>query len=480
MSMIREYIQNAVDSIDEADSEKLYEDKPAKISLTLNHNERSMLIKDNGKGISKERFERCMLSIGASQKTETDARGFRGVGRFAGLSYCRELIFRSSVKGEEIVSEIKWDGQKFKKLVNDRSYIGDLSEFLQEIVEVSYDDTAGVDEHFFEVVLRGVVRYKNDRLLNEEEIYNYLAQHAPVPFHPDFALSSRIEDFLKEKGVYSTYDISLKHDSEVRKVFRPYKNQFVLSDSLTDEFSDIEFVEIEGMHGGLAAVGWILHHSYFGVIPERELIRGIRLREGNIQIGKSNILAEIFPEPRFNSWSIGELHIVNRELVPAGRRDDFEVNTKYTDFLNKVSTYGKALAKICRQKSYVRNILKIFKSEENRIRTNLDVIGQGVVSKSFVKELNKAISVSFDKMLKLARSGVFSKDQQEELISRIQILSNSSNSIEIGAGDADSLEKFPPQKRNIYKNVFSLIYECSPNRVVAQGLIDKLLIRLNA
>jgi len=36
MSMIREYIQNAVDSIDEADSEKLYEDKPAKISLTLN------------------------------------------------------------------------------------------------------------------------------------------------------------------------------------------------------------------------------------------------------------------------------------------------------------------------------------------------------------------------------------------------------------------------------------------------------------
>ena len=480
MAMIREYVQNAVDSIDEATLKKKYKEIPAEIEFILDDTERSMVIRDNGIGVGKEQFERCMLSIGASQKIETNARGFRGVGRFAGLSYCRELIFRSSTAGEKTVSEIMWDGQKFKKLVNDRSYQGELSEFLKEIAEVSFDESAKITEHYFEVELRGVVRYKNDMLLNEEEIYSYLAQNAPVPFHPDFQFASQIESFLIEKGEYSAYDIFIKHGTESRKVFRPYRDEFSLSDSVTDKFHEIEFVEIEGMHGGLAAVGWILHHSYLGVIPQSELIRGIRLREGNIQIGTSSILSDIFPEPRFNSWSVGELHIMNRELVPTGRRDDFEVNARYADFMNRVATYGKALAKICRQKSIIRNRLKLFQIEENLVRTNLDVLGQGAISKSFVKELNKAVLVSLDKMSKLAQSEVLTEGQKEELSLRIKKLSGSISSIESKAGDTDPLEKFSPQKRNIYKNIFSLVYECSPNRVVAQGLIDKLLVRLNA
>ena len=200
LAMIREYIQNAVDAIDEARKNRKYRSKSKspqiKLSIDRRKENRSIRITDNGIGISSAKFKQAMLSVGASQKVDTDARGFRGVGRFAGLSYCRELIFRTSAAGEKTVSEIRWNGIQFKRLVNDPNYTGDLKSFLNDITNVYSEDAAKKSDHFFEVELRGVVRYKNDKLLNEEELRDYLAQHAPVPFSPDFKYAEKIKTFL--------------------------------------------------------------------------------------------------------------------------------------------------------------------------------------------------------------------------------------------------------------------------------------------
>ncbi|CAN0504943.1 unnamed protein product, partial [Scytosiphon promiscuus] len=209
-------------------------------------------------------------------------------------------------------------------------------------------------DHLFEVELRGVIRYKNDRLLNEGELYDYLSQHAPVPFNPEFRFATEIEEFLTDKKVYSAYEIILEDCGETRTVYRPYQDAFNLSEHSQDKFQEVEYIEVEGYQGGVAAGGWMLHHKYLGLIPASELIRGLRVREGNIQIGQSDILNSAFPEPRFNSWSVGELHIVHRQLTPTGRRDEFEVNPRDADFVNRVATFGKKIAKICRQKSSIR------------------------------------------------------------------------------------------------------------------------------
>lgn len=478
MAMVREYIQNAVDAIDEASKKGKYRTKDAQIRLAIDIENRSVAVRDNGVGISAQDFERSMVSVGASQKIDTDARGFRGVGRFSGLSYCRELIFRTSFSGENTTSEIKWDGVQFKRLVADRDYKGDLKSFLNEIAEVSFEENALKTDHFFEVELRGVVRYKNDKLLNEEEIYNYLSQHAPVPFDPKFKFANEIEEYLIKEKVYSVYDIIVEDGGEERKVYRPYQNHFDLTDFTCDKFQKIEFVEIEGMHGGVAAVGWILHHNYLGVIPASQLIRGIRVREGNIQIGRSNILTDAFPEPRFNSWSVGELHIVSRQLVPTGRRDDFEVNAKYADFISKIATYGRKIAKTCRHKSSVRKKIKEFELEEERVQANKEIFGQGVVSKRFRADLDKSILVSLDKMQKVASSEMLGPKEQTKLLKKMDKIATTSNSIVAAKSDNDPLASYTGQKRQIYQNMFDLIYECSANQNVARRLIDQILVRL--
>jgi len=47
-------------------------------------------------------------------------------------------------------------------------------------------------------------------------------------------------------------------------------------------------LNIPGADGTTAAVGWILHHSYFGAFPKNSPIKGLRLRSGNMQIGEAD------------------------------------------------------------------------------------------------------------------------------------------------------------------------------------------------
>src|SRR2546425_688919 len=93
MSIYREYVQNAADAID--DLRRVSPTHQGHVTITIDTNERSVKIKDNGTGLPPKHFLQRLTSFGASIKRGTKARGFRGVGRLAGMGYCQELIFRS-------------------------------------------------------------------------------------------------------------------------------------------------------------------------------------------------------------------------------------------------------------------------------------------------------------------------------------------------------------------------------------------------
>ena len=71
--------------------------------------------------------------------------------------------------------------------------------------------------------------------------------------------------------------------------------------------------------GAPAAVGWLVHHEYDGAVPVGTGFKGVRLRVGNVQIGGHALLEGLFTEARFNSWSIGEVHVLDRRVVPNAR-----------------------------------------------------------------------------------------------------------------------------------------------------------------
>ena len=206
LSMLREYVQNAVDSIDLACAMDIIEFNEHRVDIKIDKNSRSLVIRDNGAGIKSSEFTQRMLSIGGSQKRGTSQRGFRGVGRFAALSFCRQLTFRTSAAGENTVSEVKWDGVKFKSALRDNGEDYDLGHIINQICELSLSEECDIEEHFFEVVVSGVVRLQNDKLLNGKLVYEYLSQVAPVPFANNFSFAHRINEYLNQyKNINGQY-----------------------------------------------------------------------------------------------------------------------------------------------------------------------------------------------------------------------------------------------------------------------------------
>jgi len=354
LTIYREYIQNAADAIDEAESEGLYSKglRP-RIAISVNSGDRTIKIADNGAGVPPNAFARRLTSLGASKKRRSSARGFRGVGRLCGLAYCEQLVFRSKSETAPRVWEIRFDCQRLKELLGDSEFRGDVNDVMYEIVKFDTFDDPHACRHFFEVELRRVSRVSNNILLNETAVRNYISQVAPVPFRRGFSFAGIITKHLAKYGVGKTYNVHLNNEST--RIERPFTNSFAAKQTLRDKFSQFEAFEIPGLNGGIDAVGWILHHNYYGALPQHLGIKGLRLRLGNMQIGSDNIFEAAFPEPRFNSWCVGEIHASSPRLVPNGRRDDLEQNVHQQNLLNHVLQHAKRTAKLCRAKSSQRN-----------------------------------------------------------------------------------------------------------------------------
>jgi len=357
LAIYREYIQNAADAIDDARrAGVLASGEAGAVEIEIDLEKRTAIIRDNGIGIPMDEFEKRMTSFGASAKRGTNARGFRGVGRLSGLAYCQELVFRSRSAGEALVSELRWDCRKAKTLLRSADFSGDLADVVAQSVQVRRIDGKKWPQHFFEVEMRNVPRLRNDWLLNPSVIEEYLSQVAPLPFTPKFRFAHDIMGMLQPHVGLTNITLKIAGNSDA--VFRPHRDSFEVSGGV-DSFHELQPIQIPGYDGGTAAVGWILHHGYKGAVPNSNL-KGLRLRSGNIQVGTSSILEDLFTEVRFNSWCVGEIHVVDSRIIPNGRRDHYEQNVHYTNLMNQLSPIARDISARCRQSSIRRNWLRQF------------------------------------------------------------------------------------------------------------------------
>ena len=478
LAIYREFIQNSTDAIDEARELGLMRGgNNGKIQIYLSQKDRSIIIRDNGCGIQKADFERLMVSFGGSRKRGRQARGFRGVGRFSGLAFCQKLIFRTQAASENTISEIVWDGRKFRELLDDDTGPDALESVVSEVATITTYDAQRKADQFFEVELERVIRTKNDMLLNEDLIERYLGQNAPVPYSEEFLYKSQIEDFLSEHAIQPGYSIYLSSDyDDEKQIFRPYRDSFSVSESVTDSITGIQTFRLESVHDGVSAIGWIYEQDYKGVISPAKNIRGVRVRCGNIQIGDEAILAQSFPEARFNSWSMGEIHVLDQKIVPNGRRDNFEHNVHWLGVQSQFSPYAKSIAKECRRSSSERNIVKTFNSGEERAIHLLSLVNQGVLSKTKLKEQREELALTLLAMRKSTNAPILTDDVRSGLLRRYEEVELRANSlITPKTLDGDFIEELPRSKRRAFQEVFDLVYECSLNKIVAKSLLDKII-----
>jgi hypothetical protein len=349
LSIYREYVQNAADSLDEAAALRLRTPAsalPIEIKIHAAEPERSVLIRDYGVGICHASFDQTLTAIGASKKRGTASRGFRGIGRLAGLGYCQSLVMRSKHSDDPEVSCMHWDGKKLKELLRDPADLT-VQQILEQVVELSSLPPKQHPAHFFEIEMRNVIRTRTDSLMSESAVRHYLGQIAPVPFHPDFSFASEIQAFLTKHNAGAAYGLTVNGEA----VFRPYRNSYEPKAKAICFFTKLDPFEIKGLSGETDAVAWLLHGEYLGAIPERYGIEGLRLRSGNVQIGGSRLADTLFPESRFNAWTIGECHVLSKKLIPNGRRDDFEQNAHYANLCTHLTPHAKRIAKLCRDQS---------------------------------------------------------------------------------------------------------------------------------
>lgn len=478
LAMFREYVQNAADSIDAAIGRGLLKGSvPGRIEIALDRVNREVRIRDNGAGVEQRLVKRTLTSIGASAKRGATFRGFRGVGRFAGIGLAQALVFRTKASGDELVTEVRWDCRRLRELLRDSSYRGDLSEVLREVVTVSTEPHPRATEHFFEVVLERVVRVKNDILLNESEIAKYLAQVAPAPFAEGFTFRDEIEKILGEHVPACRFRISVEGASPA--LTRPYVDEFEVRKGRTDKFVSLERLEVRDEEGRLRAIGWLLHHSYLGAIPASPLVRGLRARVGDMQIGDEDIFSVIFPESRFASWVVGELHILDREILPNGRRDHFEQNAALSQLLLQLAPLGRDLARRCRQSSAERNRARKVESMLDSASDAIGVLRTGVVAPSAVsgrqREIRRLLSAVEDLLVR----GAISDDALARRVERrLRDLSRSADSLVIGEARRNVLAQCPPARRRVVEEMLDLVVACAPNSRIGASLVQGILERL--
>lgn len=474
LAIYREYIQNSADAIDEARRAGLLDSHdPGIVEIEIDFEKRAAKIRDNGTGIPKAEFETRMASFGASAKRGTTARGFRGVGRLSGLAYCQELVFRSRAAGESFVSEFRWDCRTAKALLRSADFAGDLAAVVAQSVQVRRIDGRKWPEHFFEVELRGVPRLRNDCLLNPTTLEEYLSQVAPIPFTPEFRFTDEITAMLQEH--VGLTNITLKIAGSSNLTFRPHRDIFEVSGGV-DTFQELQRIQIPGSDGGTAAIGWVLHHGYKGAVPNANL-KGLRLRSGNIQVGDGAILEHLFAETRFNSWCVGEVHVIDSRIVPNGRRDHYEQNVHFTNLINQLSPIAREISTRCRQSSIRRNCLRQFERQQDQVRRDLEIVKQGSLGAGerqlFVSQIEQAL----DSMDKALLKDVLKPDVPT-LTPVIAKLRRDLAKVDAANYRSKILARLAPAKRRAYEQVFALLYECSTDKASTKLLIDRMLARI--
>lgn len=351
LDMYREYIQNAVDSFDDAIEAGIEFSDKLRIDITINAEDRSVVIRDNGCGIKADAAISTLLDIGNSQKSNQTARGFRGIGRLAGLSYCDKLTFKTSYKDEECCTIIEFNAKLLKDLLlPGTSESVSVEDVMDRIVTIHTDKEAAY-RRYFEVSLKGV--WEEAGLTNLDSVHDYLVEHAPIYFSSSFKWGRTIEEKMRLSG-YSIpkYHIFLNKT----ELFKAYEDTFI-ADRVKRNCDLIQDVTIEAFHRGetLSAVLWYANTSFFGTIIDN-LVKGIRIRQGNILIGDKGSCSSLFKEERFNGWMIGELYILDKEIITNSRRDGFEKNAAYFELLEELKNWASSVSKKIRHLSYERSL----------------------------------------------------------------------------------------------------------------------------
>jgi len=460
LMLIREYIQNSTDAIDELEKHEVKKGYELKIEINVDGRNRTLKISDNGIGIPAKDASKVLLNIGESNKDSIHNRGFRGIGRLGGVGYCDRLKFKTKYIGETKYSVCDWDCNRLRRLIKNKNKYN-ASEIIKKVTDFKQLHYQGnYNDHFF-IVEMGKVQSSRDILMNVPFIKNYLSQVLPVSFNKSkFSFSEEIDVILKKEiPKYKNYNVYINKE----KIYKPYSDSVILRGKIKDKISKIEYIELKSVFGDLA-LAWIAKLKLYGSISPSCLVEGIRVRSGNILIGNKHLLDEFFRERRFYSYLVGELHIKDHRIVPNSRRDDFEDNEfreeLYDSFIKNI---GLPYSRMIRQESIKRN------AEKNKLLGN-EIIrsADNVIDNGYYSEIQKNKII---RRLKNYKNKKNNGNNEDEIVKKMIDLYNAESFFSKRNSDFSYRTKCFLQKTS------DIVFQNSLDEIKAEKIVERIINR---
>jgi len=348
--VVREYIQNGID----AGAENI------QVKVRLD----SVVVQDNGVGMDYATLRKA-VRLGISDKNPKNNVGFMGIGIYSAFHLCEKMTihtrkkdanplrlvmdFKSMKEHLDIQKELRFS----EKITSEQ--LTDLQTLLEQYINLTNDDELSLEEFPHEgtwIELVGLDPILYDYLIDFDSISSYLQEVVPLHFESEEnfkwgpLIESKINQICEEHDAgFQTVNLKLRVNNKSADLYRPYKN----SDFHNDKPQAPVF-QLLKRNRIFLGVAWGCLNSARKRISEKEK-RGFLLKKQGFAIGRRDDLARFFG--RSNTYFdryIGEVVLVNPEILPNGARNDLEVSIYKTIFddvmLNNVSKkYSKLASK---------------------------------------------------------------------------------------------------------------------------------------
>ena len=403
--VLREYVQNAYDAINEAVEHGILEStKYGHVNIILDSKHRSVRINDNGTGIVKKLAAKKLLDIADSFKDGKNTAGHYGIGRLTGLQFCERLIFKTSAKGENEYTQVVFDSNLAREILNDSSDHRNAEEVVNSISSVS-SGKESADAHYFEIEMENI-RADYSQLLDEESVREYLEEVAPIDYSTTFKnlliKTSEIPPHLKvQRDNLKSIQLSINNLVDIRKRYG------VKIEGTGDPIKTLHYFDVIDDEYGFLAWGWFAITAFTKAIPVKDRNRGIRLRKKNIQVGTANLLDKYFEESRGNNYFYGEVFAVHDNLRPNSDRTALVATPEAGRFYELIKVKFHDLHKLYHLANDLKTSLK-------------DVVyGERLASTQDKEELEVAktkLEEGLGKMMKAEKKGLTSVPASQFLI----------------------------------------------------------------
>lgn len=391
LEIIREYIQNASDALDDYRLiAEVVEDRWEPV-IKISIQGRSLLIFDTGTGMDAEEMAK-LKRIAYSEKKQGEEAGYKGIGRLAGIAVADKLKISSTSYGDPNLHHFEFRAGDMREDVSKKKKAGTQEPASMVINRHTSMTMTEVDResHYTLVELRDVRTTCMD-VLEVEALKEYIADIAPVDFPPDseFHYGSVISTKLRQNVPdYSPKAIYLATANGERiRIYKPYTNGTMLASP--------EFIEVRNPDQPQAVLAYCWYASkgrnilgkvrpagkIFSVDgdrpEERHRLAGLVYKLFGFSIGDRTLPQRTLwtTTQTRAQWFTGEIHIVDKRILPTTDRSNLIENDwrekLYSQARDAISTtLNREAQRISDNRQAFETVLKV-KENLERYQTRL-------------------------------------------------------------------------------------------------------------